>query len=309
MRFLWIYIFCVLFGCGKRDQTEHRNWETPPELVARLNTYVAQSASMSWVSDKCDSVGFTALCKLYGGCAAANIYDAEVDGRWYRDPQKDCLGNGSKSDMSRDHLLMLMAYFETLAHSDQPQALAALRRMRSYLESHGWISGNHDGSIDGANRVLTLSLAPLLIDLIKHVEGLTPERAAETDEQKLDVIPVKTGYEAHIEVQKIRLAGIIYGGITVSEVNALRAHAGRVPDNALFLAVLAKYETGDFTAAWEALTRVNYCPVDHLPKSADRCSDYIYQREPGSDWAPCPKEGKTHSGNDCGMAMVVMSGG
>jgi hypothetical protein len=308
-----LLIFCLLLAgaCGKRDKKSN-----PPsineEASAQLALYAELSSGMGWVSDKCDSLGFTSLCKVYGGCAAANIYDAEVNGRWYRDPSKDCLQTkGSKSDMSRDHLLMLMTYMESLAHTDQPQALATLERMRAYLEKNNWVSGDSDGSVDGVNRVLALSLAPLLIDLIKHVKGLPVVRPeAKLTAGEGDVIYAKRDYEAHLDVLSIRLKGIVYGSITGAEKDALKEHAFRVPANALFRAVYAKYSDGNYAGAWDALRTGGHCPSNRLPTTSDRCGDYVYQREPSSTaWVPCPEKVAVHAGNDCGMALKVITGG
>ena len=45
-------------------------------------------------------------------------------------------------------------------------------------------------------------------------------------------------------------------------------------------------------------------PSDRLPTATDRCEAYLWQRNGGSDWEPCPRD-KLHDGVDFLIAAYI----
>ncbi len=104
MRYLFLIIM-LMFSCQKRQ--EHKPSIVQPAIAQKAELY--KSLHRGWAHDKCDSLGFTSLCKLAGGCSEADVMQAEGEpGRWYRSPEKNCYDLGqSASDISKDMLTML----------------------------------------------------------------------------------------------------------------------------------------------------------------------------------------------------------
>lgn len=301
-----LFVFSIFFlpSCGKRDKVDEAQQSVvPQDIQDKIKIYQELSKTAldkyGFVHGKCDSVGFTSLCLASGGCSSTDVFQAEVNGRWYRHAEHDCLATKeSKSDMSRDHILMLLTLFQ------KTKQIEPIKRMRSYLEANNWQLGDHDGSVDGINRVQALGFSKYIIDMSSGQLGLTPP------EKKLtDVIPDKKGFEAHLEVLTIRLESAIYGAITGAQKNELRKQAQRVPRNALFVCMDKRFSGGDLTQGWEILRDETLYPKDRLPSSKERCTDYLNQRDYGKDWEPCPDENVTHAGVDFLFAAEVCANG
>lgn len=304
-------LICLLFlsflvqvqGCGKRNkEDEAKQVVVPEDIQAKIKLYKELSVTTldkyGFVHGKCDSVGFTSLCLASGGCSSTNVFAAEVNGRWYRHAEHDCLAlKETKSDMSRDHILMLLTLFQKTGQVEP------IKRMRGYLEGHNWQLGDHDGSVDGLNRVQALGFAPLIIDMSK---GEFP--SAKPQGNNGDVVYEKKGFEAHLEVLTIRLEAAVYGAITGSQKDELRKQAERVPRNALFVCMDKRFSGGDVSKGWEILRDESLYPKDRLPTSKERCTDYLNQRDDGDDWKPCD-ENKVHAGVDFLFAAEVCANG
>ena len=299
---IFLFTFMAPIGCGKRDKKdESQSISIPQDIQDKIKLYQELSKNSGdkygFVHGKCDSLGFTALCLAGGGCSNADVFRAEVNGRWYRHAEHDCLAmKESKSDMSRDHILMLLTYFH------KTKQVEPIKRMRTYLEANNWQLGDHDGSVDGMNRVQALGLSTLIIDM-------SSASLRSLDENSEDAVYKKVGYEAHLAVLHTRLDGKVYGSITGAQKDELRWQAERVPRNALFVCLDKRYSGGDVSAGWDILRDTSLYPADRLPTSKDRCTEYINQRDPGDDWKPCPKENETHSGTDFLFAAEVCANG
>lgn len=249
------------------------------ELYRRLSGFTGDT--FGYIHSKCDGVGFTALCKIGGGCSHAEIFWSESTsepGRWFRHPSKDCFPDESRSDDSNDHAIMRMLYFYAVGDR------ASARRFKDYIDAHGGELGRNDGSADGMSA--TKFAYPVLLAAL-----------AGRKDNRLGFGP--TGYQAHLMDLYMILDAALAGKIDPTSLYFARQQIAVGPHNALAQAIVHKYTDGDQSAAIAVLMDEKLFPADRLPTSAERCEEYLWQRNENSgDWEPCPAEGKIHSGTD-----------
>jgi hypothetical protein len=280
--FRLILVTIVLFSCQKRQ-------ENKPSIVQPL---IAQKAELykslhkGWAHDKCDSLGFTSLCKLAGGCSEADVMQAEGEpGRWYRSPEKDCYDLGqSASDISKDMLTML---FPLLYRTGDKQNL---QEIYDYGKANGWVMGRGPYS-----RTL---MTPSMVAFLQELLGQFGLEMMPTDNK------VKQGYEKHLDAIHVLTASFKRGGIIPSDYETMRKYTDESPRNALFQAIYHRFKDGNQQPTIDILMDETLFPSDRLPTTADRCEEYLWQRDGGSDWLPCDK-GKTHDGVDFLFAAWV----
>lgn len=278
-----LLIIMLMFSCQKRQ--EHK-----PSIVQSL---VAQKAEIykslhrGWAHDKCDSLGFTALCKLSGGCQKADIMQAEGEaGQWFRSPEHDCYDlRQSASDISKDMFVMLWPYL--YAKGDKQN----LQEIYDYGKKNGWVMGRGVYS-----RTL---LTPGMIVTLEELLGKFGLQFLPADEKE------KAGYEKHLDAIHIMTMGMKRGGIYESDFLTLKKYSEQSPRNALFKAIYHKYKDGNQSEAIAILLDESLFPVDRLPTAKDRCEEYLWQRdEEPKDWAPCDKD-SVHDGVDFLLAAYV----
>jgi len=282
----YLLAIMLLVSCKKHAQVDPR--EKNETIASKAELY--KSLHKGWAHDKCDSLGFTALCKLSGGCAEANVFDAEGEpGRWYRSPEKDCLDKGeSRSDISKDMFVMLFPYLWNAHDKD------AMVRIQAYGRANNWMMGRHDGSLDGLSSVFMVpGLSLFLGEMISGVR---------TDQSD---IPVNSGFAAHLDVIFWITQAMVRGEITTLNYERLRVMTERQPRNALFQAAYHRFKDGDMTKAIAILLDEGLFPSDRLPTQSDRCEEYLWQRDDKpKDWDPCLGE-KVHDGVDFLFAARV----
>lgn len=285
-------ILIPAFGCTKKN-TPKETQNDLATLKQKVTEYRSLNAGVAdqfgYVHSKCDGVGFTALCKIGGGCPMANIFASEdilTPGRWYRYPTHDCFPLESRSDDSNDHAIMRMLYFYVDNHRD-----VALREL-SYLRSTGFELGRNDGSKEG-KEATDFAYPVLLNQLAGRSTFIT---AINT-----------TGYINHLFALYALLDAELAGHMDPTALLAIRGLVKSQPRNAIYQAILHKYTDGDQTAAIAVLLDESLFPAHRLPTSADRCEEYLFQRDDGSDWKPC-SEGRVHSGTDLLFASWVIVG-
>lgn len=308
LRFL--VLLALLVGCGPLKKKHDDNPTSSPTdiLIAKRNIYAAlsndQGDKYGYVHEKCDSVGFTSLCKSARGCAKADIFASEDNGRWYRSPSHDCFPAESKSSISKDMFIMLFHYVWELGKTDKERARNALVRLEAYGKAHDWVMGDPSDTVEGASRVLlTPTLISMVYDMLDRLKMVQPTLGIFED------VGINKGFQAHLDVLRIYLTGQIYNAINDLDLRVLKGQVEREPGNALFQAVLHRYTDGDQTRAIELLLDESHFPSNSLPTSVQHCTEYLFQRDSGGgDWAPCPDEGKTHSGTDFIFAARVIIG-
>lgn len=292
----------LLAACGSPDPGPRNppySHQLPADLLEKQSTYrelvpSRQSADGFLETDHCDSLLLTSLLGA-SGVAISNIHAAETEpGKWLRRPpsEGECYPANSGSEISRDMLLGLMWY--AWAHRD----LQILEDLYQYGEEHNWVMGAGDPARTGL-RTLRGTLAAAI-----HKLGGPHRPAAEliTDPQ---LVP-KTGYEAHLQILSILLRGEIYGEIPQRHLFIISALAKNSPDSPIMQAAAARWLGGKYVERFLAAARnQTYFPTDRLPTSADRCIDWATQQKNPADWAPCPEEGREHSGGDLLFALYV----
>lgn len=276
-----LLITLLLLSCQKHKEKSPQVIE--PAIAAKAALY--KSLHKGWAHDKCDSLGFTSLCKLAGGCESADIFQAEGDaGRWYRSPEKDCYDLGqSASDISKDMFVMLFPYLYKTGNK------AALSRIYDYAKANGNVMGR--GPI---SRTL---LVPPMILMLQEMLGHLKSTVATDDKEK-------AGYEKHLDVINWYTQTIVRGGMDMADYEQLRKYVEQQPRNALFQALYHKFKDGNQSAAIAILMDEKLFPSDRLPTATDRCEAYLWQRNGGSDWEPCERE-KLHDGVDFLIAAYI----
>jgi hypothetical protein len=294
---------CLLFSCGKKTDKKDPV-EPAPDLLQpileRRDVYLSlQKTALNefgYAHAKCDSLGFTSLCKAAGGCPDADIFLSEDNGRWYRSPEKDCFDKGeSKSDFSKDMALMLFIYIYELSKTDNQNAKEALQRFSDYVKGNNYVMGRPTDNAEGISRVL---MSPGLIASMERLSAKLNGQPYQ-EQQKRDVILpiINKGFQAHLDVLGIWLDGELRGNITETEKRVLEKQVERQPRNAIFRAVYSLYGNGDQSETLRLLSDEKIFPADRLPESRDRCEEYVFQRDDSDDWLPCDK-GEIHDAVD-----------
>lgn len=301
IRFTIFYIALQLLtiGCGEHDEKESKasNLEL---LDAKRKIYLELSSATldedGWILTKeCDSLLHTSLY-YFGGGSSDILKAQDEDGRFWRRPGRDCLAKGgSKSSLSRD--MMLGAMIAIWKAKD----LSTIEKAISYVEKTGSM-GEHDGSLDGRNRV---SASPAFEALMYELRDQLGGKYSSKQEIPQAYFPQK-GYQAHLQALNIALMGMMSGKISTIQRNTLASQVEDDPNNAVYQALFHKYEDGDQTKAVEILLREDLFPADRLPTSKDRCNAYLFMHgEKESDWGACDK-GETHPGHDLLFAAALI---
>lgn len=272
-------------SCTKREEQKPK--EIEPRIKAKAELY--KSLHKGWAHQEgCDSLGFTSLCKLSGGCSQAVITDAEGEpGRWYRNPSKRCYDDGqSKSDISKDMFMMLFPYL--YATNDKQN----LREIYEY--------GKANGNVMGRGPLSRTFMTPPMVLLLQRMLGFSSQVSTE-EPVKIE----KAGYEKHLDAIALLTKSMIDGGLDPLQYEEIRKYAEANPRNALFVALYRKYKDGDQKPVIGILLDESLFPSDRLPTSSDRCEEYLWQRDfSAKDWGPCDS-GQVHDGVDYLMAAWV----
>lgn len=257
------------------------------EARIKLKAELYKTLHTGWAHSKCDSLGFTSLCKMASGCKDVNIYQAQGEpGRWYRSPEKDCYDLGqSKSDISKDMFAMLFPYLYYIKDKQ------SLQQIYDYGKANGFVMGRGPLS--------RTFMTPSMVSLLERMIGIY-----QTEEETIE--PKKSGYEKHLDVIAMLSKSMLNGGLSTSQLKRLKGYLDENPRNGLFQAMYHRFSgDGDQTEAIKILLDETLFPSFRLPASKDRCEEYLWQRDlDNSDWVPCDKQ-KTHDGVDFLIAAWV----
>lgn len=281
--FRLLMIVLLIASCQK--QRPKPMGDVNQDVVNKANLY--KSLHKGWAHDKCDSLGFTSLCKLSGGCQEADIMQAEGEpGRWYRSPEHDCFDKKeSASDISKDMLTMLFPLLFSLGDKKN------LEEIYNYGHEKGWVMGRGPYS--------STMMTPAMITFLQELLGRFDVQMMATSEK------IKKGYEKHLDAIHWLTSAMKRRGLTPQDYDQLRLYAEESPRNALFQALYHKFKDGDQTSTIAILLDEKLFPSDRLPTSSDRCEEYLWQRDDRpNDWEPCA-QGKIHDGVDFLVAAWV----
>lgn len=275
-----LILICATTGCTKpKTLDEVKPEKQVSEIRAKADLYI--SLHKGWAHDRCDSLGFTALCKLSSGCTEANIFDAEDDGMWYRSPDHRCYDDGeSKSDFSKDMMVMLLTYLVGSQDKD------AVKRIRHYGDRHAWTFGRGPLS-------RTLMTPPIIKLIHKYADGKSADGDYLSEVTRSDF-----GFEQHLDAVWAILNALILDGMPSNLYENIENLSNEQPRNALLAAIKNRYKSGNQQQTIDILLDRRLFPDDRLPTSHERCTAYLWQRDQESDdWKPC-EENKTHDGVD-----------
>ena len=290
----YLILILLLTACSKHKPKDPVVRHT--QIAAKAELY--KSLHKDWAhGGGCDSLGFTALCKLSGGCADVNIFDAESKtepGRWYRNASQQCFDEGkSASDISKDMFAMLLPYL--YATGDQTN----LNEIYAYGKAKGWVMGR--GPI--SRTIIT----PPMIFMLQIMIGKLDPKSSLMPKGMDNLAITKAGFEKHLDTVSFYSQTLYKSGMDLTDFDELRKYVEAAPRNALMQALYHKYKDGDQSAAVAILMDEKLFPSNRLPTPKDRCEEYLWQRDETTtpdDWQPCDKQG-SHDGVDFLLASFV----
>ncbi len=274
-------------------------------ITTKKTLYLEESAILTQenqgFSEGCDSLLFTSLRRVGGADVDLTLAEGAGTGQMYRSPTHDCYPNNSQSTISRDMLNGLAWALWQEQNQGYTQGLTG--RVWEYAKANNWYTGE---AIDIQTRQ---SRASFSIDLgILYQSILYQLTGTESQVRKLPVLPASNviGFEAHLLVLFTFLSGYIHGGLSEPEYKSIQTQAARQPKNAFFQAALHAFTDGVMDGPAESLMDETWFPNDKLPSNLQRCENYIWQRDDGTDWQPCSKE-QSHDGSDfLFLAAIVL---
>lgn len=292
-------MFLFLLSCGQHKEkvttvNTVASDATRAQLRDRYDLYLEglksrhQGPAGFILSEACDSLLFT-------GLVAATVPDIAVDltaardagGAWHRRPLSlpECYPEFSGSSISRDMLVGVLWY------AWRTKRLDIAEQLLSYGHAHGWVMGAGPYSRTYVMPGLQSTIAEVVYRLGGHNDAALrsfPQVYGDAD-----------GYELHLQVLLILLRGELTGNIGDWALEKLQTAFTSNQRNALYAYAHAKWVSGDYAPAYAALADANYFPPDRLPSTKKYCAEWLWQRDLGADWQPCPSENsKEHSGAD-----------
>lgn len=316
IRLVYIIALLLLASCSQRPRNRPATPDVLPtvtlidKLKLKRNLYLVLQKSIvtgnGWSRiDHCDGLLFNSLMGASGNDVKIEAAKDE-SGKWFRRPQKNCYSsNRTSSENSNDMRLGMFWYFLKHKRLDLAEALF------QYGEENIWKMGENRGK--DFRHIMTPQMQATLADIIISLGGKThrehkiPEFWMTYDLENIKKnIPLR-GFRAHLMVLHILLRGEVHGGITDHALLALKIFAKDQPHNPLFQTAYIKYTTGDYTEAIKLLLDNKYWPNDRLPTSADRCEQWIIQRDFGNgELHKCPAEGYKHAGGELTFTAALI---
>ena len=290
------------------------------QLRQKYEFYLASSKGMldekMWLKEShCDGLLFNSLYSIAGGeTDVSHAQDPNVPGKFYRHWHQTCYQNhlqglspSSKSTISRDMMMGLFHWILSNNRSDLVDNLINYGRQRTFMGFPLlWIVGEGQlGRVD-----LRPGNVQNLYDLREKMTGSASPLADVDLQTYLDC----AGYECHLTALNIFLRYRVDGALPVAAMDRLEKLADQNPKNALYNGLYGKIRGSHIHTerALRLLLDPQWFPKERLPNSADRCSEYLYQRDYLKDGAisanylPCPEEQKEHSGLDLIFSAAVI---
>lgn len=303
----YLILALALVGCGVLP---HKRVEKQASLLQELADNYSALQPAGWTdTDECDALLFNSLRGTAGvPLAVEQAEDPEHPGRWYRRPISlpECYASGaSTSTISRDMLIGLYWYAWNSGNS------RIVADLWNYGASRDWFMG--DGQLSGAGTVLNSNMIALLGRLCVRLDAGCSGNYESWSKVPLTYELPPTGFQRHLEALQILLLGEMDGQLPGYLVDRLRLHSEEQPNNPLFalgMVLYDKWNPGEIDA------RLNDWPTDHLPTSANWCSNWRVEAEgPGPlepsgsrGWNPCPENNSVHSGGEILFLSRVLGG-
>jgi hypothetical protein len=295
-----VIMFLFLVSCGRPGEKPKASPDLKAWLTAKQKTYrdlIKDSQDeFGFIDHKhCDSLLFTGLTYI-DSYFEVNIEAARDDnGQWYRrSTTKPCYPTGSKSTISRDMFMGL------LWHIWRNQRLDLAEDLYEYGVKNNWIMGEGDiGRI-----YFSPGLQGTLAEIIYQLGGENHLTVRSIPQ----VYSKNDGFAAHLDVLHILLRGELKGSVANSDLELLKYHRDRSPNNSLFQYAYHKYTDGDMDDAIVPLLKEKWFPADRLPSKSDRRESWLWQRDEGEDWTPSESSTEEHHGGDLlFVAYLILS--
>lgn len=300
MRYFVVAI--ILFSCSTSTPSKEQK-TVSEELKEKFDRYrvlaIATTDSEGFVKQSCDSLLFTSLLYSLTDFSLIPMKAMDNTGRLWRTWRKTCLKEGrSKSTISPDNIIPWLIW------AKKHDRWHELNRFIDYAESVGFKVGDHDGSADGISRVHLMRTPQVIALMYRLRENLGGNGSYWTKvPQTWDP---KYSFPGHLLSLRVLLWGLMYGNIPGDAVNALRKQIEWNDRNAMFKAILFKYGHRE-ECPYEDLFDENLFPADRLPSKSNRCTPYLWERDPGGDYEPCPGD-EVHPGVDFLIAAGICLG-
>lgn len=295
----FLIVLFSLVGCTYFEEVQHKFEEF--ELKQKIEKYKELQKEIlpdGWSLSGCDSLLFTSICKIAGGCSAANIFDAEgYPGRWYRTPDKKCYPSKSKSDISKDMFTGLNLYLADLGKNNPKEACAAVKRLYAYGLKNDWVMGRPPSAVSRVYAVPSLRNRWKRISDkycgTKFSEEFNLKKSKNSVNDFFDSYLAQNGYRGHLQLLSILFDASLDGKINNYQLDILKSLVRKNPNNALYQAALNRFMGGDQKITVKLLLDETKFPKDRLPSSKNYCTHYLYQRDEitdkkiNPDWLPC----------------------
>lgn len=358
MRILTLLLI-LASACGYKKPQEVQDDNL--DLRERRNLYFNLTAQVpdeyGFVHSVGDGLLFTCL-RYWAGDAKINPFAAiGDDGRPVRHPtllktvpDKD----RSATPFSKDMFVGLLYCFDTLAKTDRAKFAELTQRVAAYGKANDWdlCGPAPEYKISTIDRLSRCKMSSVLVGTLYEMmaqNGVGCDDYCASKRKAVQIPnPVVIGFERHLEILLTALRGKLFNGVTSGQLFVLRYAAESEPNNALYEAVRAKYDNGNFDKARGLLLTAKRFSPDRPPGPADYCTEYLWQRDEfvsreytagndgcisyftaydklisecdlvpeetydrfvyNEDWAPCYSEKKYHSATDWLVAAKFIIG-
>lgn len=288
--------FLLLTACSKPNKAVLTS-SPLDEVKAKRDLYmklaIDQRDEYGWLKPKCDGLLFNSLA-AYAGFPVDPLIAEKEPGLWERHPSFDCFTTGqSRSTISKDMFAGLFLYL--LQQHDREN----IKEIKEYCDNHEILAGT--ACVMGQASDLEAYWGRVVFNPAQRIE------MARMLKMRIMTEATEIDFESHLDVLRIYRSYWIDKGLSDGDVNRLKAHAARQPNNAMFQILAHKFTDGNQEQALGILKNEAWFPSDRLPTTKERKADYLWQREEGQDWLPCPDcEEITHPGIDLMIAVKLL---
>jgi hypothetical protein len=173
----------------------------------------------------------------------------------------------------------------------QRRDATGLEMIYRYGQRHDWVMGQGPKARTYLRPELRQTLYFLTGRPYKGIDGLAPDGL-------VWVMPRKD-HEVHVVMIHLLVRSLVVGHVTDAQLTMIKSARDKYPDNAFYSAMAARFGLGEWDEVWRVLADERVFPADRLPTTRDRCVNWLWMRDPGSDnWQACGDRVKTHSGGD-----------
>ena len=242
-----MWLVSALCGCSDHEAKDYPVSLQDIEKKAGFYAETIQKDPEAIIDARCDGLTWRALGHYVE--IPYPIFDMEYnDGEWHRD-YKLCYPDDSRSEISRDGLIMLL--LTLLDHKD----LDSVLRLNGYGVAHAWVMGEGPKKYTSGRL-----LSPIIDEIIEHLSG--KKLAAESSDS---VLKMDT-FRGNLLAMYVWTRAIMRGKLNELEWQTVRNLYFENKENPLYSALYHKfYGEGDQSHTLDLLGRQGSFPADSLP--------------------------------------------